>query len=384
MAAKPRRGLKAFKNRKNQKGGGRKNDTYLFRLSDGEEAPMRFLGMFREPISDKKLDKISKKKSQLEYIADVFGVTKLKDETLLDACKRRMREGEPFIFISHWIPKIQRPVTCADDDIWDDVEGVDGCVPCAKRAEGGQWKKKLGFPVDKYGYTVVDLRMIHKVEKGDSENQYETCTLDELGKCKWCKRENEDGPVFPAIMRGRRRLECGKQRAGQIMALNDKLGRKCLFCNGRLVSDGWSCGSCGEVFEDIDAEGIAMRCPECGHKGLPTELVRHKKTPSDEHEAVRGSLSDCVIIATRDGSDKDTVYTYDAEDFDAGPTEEEWEKWGGMIDWMEELKPEKSKKVAAKLGLREDPLSEGKVGGSSYDDDDDEDDDDEDDELFDE
>lgn len=371
-----------------KKGGGDHRETYRFNLKGGETRRVRFLGLFRRPYDSKAVDKMDRE--MLKDVADVFGAVRAdirddkgkptgKKEKLIDAVKRRMEQAEPVCSVEHWIPRLNTSIICSDS--------CGGCVSCFTRAASPAGKKAIGYAADKFHFSVYVLTKQHKVTKrGGDENEYRDCTMDESGACKLCSKAKDDGPVFPARAIGARKWSMGKQRAAAILAENDKLGKKCLFCNGRLRTIGWACGNpeCGEELEGIDAEGVDVKCTSCRKTTIPIEILTSSTCTEDVcgKNSVRGTLADCDIEITRTGDGKDdTTYSFDALPFDAFEPEDRVR----YIRWEEELKPPSTAEQAAQLGLKSDPFTKAAVGGEDYDDDEDEDDesDDDDDEDYD-
>lgn len=372
--ASVKKGVRAARESAKNSGGGTGRQTFRFSLKDGESARVRFLGLFREAMEDKAVKALSKE--ELADIAEIYGATRRVDketkkkERLVDAVMRRMKQEEPVQTKEHWVPRANRGkgdgIQCTDHT-------KEGCVPCYQRAKSAAEKKAIGYAADKYHFLLWDYRKQHKVV-GKNGDIYEWCTKEDRGSCKLCNKASENGPVHLAREQGRRKWSVGKQRMTEILGENDKLARRCLFCSGKVIVAGWACGSCGEEIEDIDADGVEVKCPHCDERSMPVEILEGKTCKKTcGAEPVRGSLSDCDITISRTGSDtKNTVYSFDAEEFSMPA--DHLVAW--YPDWSKELKDPSTAEQAAQLGLDRNPLG-GKesVGAKSYDDDDDEDDD---------
>jgi len=369
------RGVRNFKQSK-KRSGGSDRETFALQVKDGEEARVRFTGMFRPARSEKVVKAMSK--AELRAFADECGAVRRlvgdeknqKRETTLEAVLRRMEQEEPVQGGTHWAKG--RSFFCAE--VGGPYKGIAGCVSCRGRAQSKGKSKVFTFVRDVFGFSLWDYRQFHKIER-DGEREYKNCTSEE-GRCKLCSKAKEDGPVFPARMTGNRKWVVGRKWATAIISMNESLAKKCRSCKtGRIKNAGYVCGNpkCGEVLADIESPEHMVRCPECTSKTYPKEEIECTKCDNP----VRGSLGDVDVLISRAGSGKDdTTYNFvpqTFEDFEHG-------ELARPVDWSEEMKPPSTSEQAAKLGLDRDPFGGGRVGGDSWDEDDEDSDDDDEDE----
>lgn len=367
------RGIRAFKDAKRKqeerstRGFG---NIFNFQLRDGEEALVRFRGLYRTPVNAKLIRGLDEE--TLEYYAELYQAFQLeidgKQEAVLQALMRRIAQEEPFCFSTHWVNSARRSFTCVDESsYWPDFKG--GCVGCFQN--GRNQKGGASRPRSNYGFSLIDFRSWHKIAKGD-KNEYKLCTADE-GKCRWCRKASDDGPVYPGRVSGLRKWRTGKQWATTIMGVNDQLSRRCLSCGtGKIRVTGYCCGNplCMEPMDHVDSDDFKVRCGECSKKLIPMEEVECTKCD----DPARGSIADCNVLVSRAGAGKDdTTYNLQAEPFEE--LDEEWLKVQ-PVGWLESEKPISTSEQAALCGLNKDPFGGGGVGSEDYDDEDEDEDDD--------
>ncbi len=359
------RGIRAFKDAKRKqeertKGGF--SSVFNFQLRDGEEALVRFRGLYRVPINGKLLQGLDD--DMLDYYAELYQACQQeidgKKEPMLDAIVRRIGQEEPFCFSRHWVNAVRKQFTCVDESpYWPN--GPKGCVGCYQVSRN---VKGVARPRNQYGFSLIDFRSWHKVAQGP-KNEYKLCTAGE-GKCPWCRKASADGPVYAARASGLRKWVAGKQWATTIMGVNDQLSRRCLSCGtGKIRVTGYCCGNpqCMEPLPEVDSDDFKVRCNECSKKLFPMEEVECTKCD----DPVRGSLSDCDVLVSRAGSGKDdTTYNLQAEPFE--PLDAEWLKVQ-PVSWLDSEKPISTAEQAALCGLNKDPFGGTGVGSEDYDED---------------
>lgn len=372
------------KEQKQRAAGGR---VWPLRIQDGETALLRFVGLFRPAIADEILDEMER--DQLFELVDVYNVIQRvmesgKKEKLLTAVKRRMKQEEPLVIETHWLSRQNTSVTCDQDNSF----GTGGCAVCEARETSKTQRKDLGFPKSESVFFVIDHRRQHRIKNGDDDAEYVNCTMAEKDKCKYCKRADEEGPVYPSRMNGLRTFSNSAKRAAEIMALNERAKQQCLYCAAKLKTEGYSCGHCGKELGDLDADGLRVKCRKCGKKEVPVEnVVPRKECNREDCVPTRARLSDFLVSVSRTGTKKQTVYSFALEDLEPMSDDEmeQMLRYPEDITESDALKPPPQSETALKIGNKNSRfLEKGKAGATSYDDEDFDDDDDDDDEEEDE
>ena len=368
------------KEMKDRKAGGR---VWAFRLQDGESAMVRFVGLFLPPIADGVLEEMER--GELLELADLYDVVQRtkengKREKLLTAVKRRMTQEEPILTETHWVHALNQAFTCDHDNTF----GTGGCALCEARDSDKKFQKKIGFPKSESIFFLIDHRRQHRIKHEDGDAKYVDCTEESAGRCKYCRRADEEGPVYPARMNGLRYFPNGQRRAMEIISLNDRAKQYCLGCNAKLVSAGYQCSSCGAELGDLDADGLKVKCRKCGVKDIPIEQVAPRKKCNNKGcQPARSNLSKFMVEVRRNGTGKQTVYSFSLEGQEP-LSEEEMEqllRYPEDVYHMEGIKPPPQSEIALKIKFDDSRFLEDEdgAGASSYDDDDYDDEDEDDD-----
>lgn len=222
---------------------------------------------------------------------------------------------EPYIYKRHYDAKTKRYIVCAEDEAKEGKH--EGCVVCmlAKTLRGREARVKS--PQRLYAVTVFDPRKYHYVESKPEGEQYQPCTKDDEGQCRWCKRGIE------RKINGVRHWSMAEQVIMQLRTFEkDVLGKKCARDGGRIKVVGYQCPTCETEMEPDDPTE-EIRCIACekemGKKPVlrkPKEVISCKTCGP---KARRISLADAWITITKTGQKQSTSYNFnpgETEPFD--------------------------------------------------------------------